>query len=778
MRRISNSFGRPARMVALRGATAIMLSLAVLPTSFAVAQTYGFSTVAIEGNARIEDDTILSYLGFGRGESVTAGELNAAGQRLRETGLFESVDITPSGNRLIITVVEFPTVNRINFEGNSRLDDADLAALVSSQERRIFNPTAVERDVEVIAQAYAEKGLINASVTPKIIRRSDNRVDLAFEIIETGVTEIEQIAFTGNSAFSDRRLRNVLETKQAGLLRVLVGRDTFSQERIDLDRRVLTDFYLSRGYVDFEVQSVDVSLTRERDGYLVTFNIEEGQPFTIASLNVETDLPDIDIEAYQNAITTRPGATYSPVTLERDIERLEQLAQDQGLRFVRVDPDVSRNDRDLSLDVTYKLVRGERVFIERIDIEGNSTTLDRVVRQQFRVVEGDPFNPREIRQAAERIRSLSYFAASNVNARQGSSEDQVIIDVDVVEAPTGSLSFGGNYNTLNGLSLLASYSEKNFLGRGQAVDFKISVSESARVFNFDFTEPYLLGRDLAFNFDTTYRLTDNEGASYDTETFRISPALTFAVSDAGRLRTYVAAEYGDITDLPTNIAPPIAADAAEGGLWTSSLGYSYSWDNRRFGLNPDTTWVFRAGQEFGFGDAQFVSSTALAAVERGVLNDAVTLRATLEGGYLHYYDGDSRIIDRYFLASRQMRGFELNGVGPRYYDDSDPANVIDDPLGGNAYAVARLEAEFPLGLPDEYGISGGVFVDYGSLWDPGLDCSGANYHYCEFTPRSVAGVSLFWATPIGPLRFNWTEPLSVEALDETRSFELTISTNF
>ena len=778
MRRISKSLGRPARMVALRGATALILSMAVLPNSVAIAQSFGFSSVSIEGNARIEDDTILSYLGFARGETVTAAELNAAGQRLRETGLFESVDITPSGNRLIVTVVEFPTVNRINFEGNSRLDDADLAALVASQERRIFNPTTVEADVQRIADAYAEKGLINASVTPKIIRRADNRVDVAFEIIETGVTEIEQIAFTGNRTFSDRRLRNVLETKQAGLLRVLVGRDTFSQDRIDLDRRVLTDFYLSRGYVDFEVQSVDVSLTRERDGYLVTFNIEEGQPFTIASLTVESDLPDVDVAAFQNEISTRPGATYSPVTLERDIERLEKLAVDQGLRFVRVDPVIDRNDRDLSLDVTYKLVAGERIFVERIDIEGNSTTLDRVVRQQFDIVEGDPFNPREIREAAERIRSLAYFGASNVNARQGSAADQVIIDVDVAERPTGSLSFGGNYNTVNGFSLLASYSEKNFLGRGQALDFKISVAEESRVFNFDFTEPYLLGRDLAFNFATTYTQTDNEGASYDTETFRISPALTFDVSDAGRLRTFFAAEYGDITDLGTNVSQPIIDDAAQGGLWTTSVGYNYSWDNRRFGLNPDTTWVLRAGQEFGFGESQFISTTAVAAVERGILNDAITLRATLEGGYLHYTQGNSRVIDRFFLASRQMRGFDLYGMGPRYYDDSDANNVINDPLGGNAYAVARLEADFPLGLPEEYGIYGGVFFDYGSLWDPGLDCSGAEYYYCDFTPRSVAGVSLFWETPIGPLRFNWSEPLSVEALDDTSSFELTISTNF
>lgn len=747
----------------------IVLAATVSATP-ALAQTYSFGSVQVEGNQRVDDRTILTQAGIGRGQSLTAAELNAAAQSIRNSGLFKSVDVTPRGGTLVIEVVEYPTVNRISVEGNRQVRDADLLPAVSSQPRRVYTPSQAERDAAALAEVYASRGRVNTSVTPRIIERPNNRVDLVFEVNEASVTEIERISFVGNRSFSERRLRGALETKQAGLLRAILSADTFLEERIAFDRRALTDFYNARGYADFQVQNVDVVLTRERDAYLVTFNVQEGQRFNFGEITVTTDLPGVDAAMFQSVIRTKPGSVYNPVTLETDIARLERLAIQNGLSFVRADPVITRNDRALTLDVNFQLVRGERVFIERINIEGNTTTLDRVVRNQFRVVEGDPFNPREIRQAADRIRALGYFANANVDAREGSSPDQVVVDVDVEEGPTGSLSFGANYNTDTGIGLLATFRERNFLGRGQSLNVQLSTAESNRRFSFSFSEPQLLGRDLRGGLQLSYKSTDNENALYDTESFQFRPSLGFPVSENGRLSVFYSFDHSDLFDVDAGASTVIQNEAIGRGISTHSLGYTYSYDTRRTGLNPSAGVLLRFGQEFGIGDADYIKTSAEATAETRLMNEELTLRATIEGGLLDYSSGDSRVTDRYFLGSRVMRGFEPGGIGPR---DAD----TDDALGGNAYAVARLEAEFPIGLPEEYGITGGLFVDYGSVWDVG-NTYGANVVYDDFTARSVAGISIFWDTPVGPLRFNFMEPLDVQPLDNTKDFDVTISTSF
>jgi outer membrane protein insertion porin family len=759
-------------------AQAVVLAVALGGAGAAMAQTYQFNQVVVQGNQRIEAATILSFAGITRGQTLSAGELNAAVQNIRASGQFETVEVIPQGGTLVIQVVEFPTINRINFEGNRRLSDAELSAVVRSIERRVYSPSQAEADVAAIAAAYAAQGRINATVTPAIIRRDDNRVDLVFEIFEGGETQVERISFVGNRSFSERRLRNVLGTRQAGLLRAIITSDTFAAERIAFDQQVLTDFYRSRGYADFQVLNVDVALTRERDAYLITFNVQEGQRFSFGNLTVTSELPEADAARFQQALRLRPGVTYSPLLIEQDIARLERLAVDMGLRFVRVEPRITRNDRDLQLNVEFALVRGDRIFVERIDIEGNTTTLDRVVRSQFRAVEGDPFNPRAVRESAERIRALGFFGDVQVEARQGSAPDQVVIDVDLQEQPTGSLTFGANYSSDTGPALIASFSERNFLGRGQALSFQLSTGESNQVYSFNFAEPQFLGRDLRFGLGLEYRLTDNLNAVYDTETFRFSPSFAFPVSEFGRLSVFYSLQYADITDVrgldtPATDDDPsivIIEEADLAGIWTNSVGYTYSYDTRRSGLNPNAGVLLRFGQEFGVGDAAFVKTTALATAETRVFGEEVLLRATLEGGLLAYQDGFSRVTDRFFMGSRVMRGFDPGGIGPR---DAD----TDDALGGNTFAVARLEAEFPLGLPQEYGISGGAFFDYGSVWDIGRETA-ADVLYNDFTPRAVVGVSLFWSTPIGPLRFNFTEALIAEEFDQPRSFDLTVSTQF
>jgi outer membrane protein insertion porin family len=740
----------------------------------ALAQDFRFDAISVEGNQRIESSTIANFIGVARGETVSAAELNDGYQRVLASGLFETVEIEPRGRTLVVRVVEFPTINRIMFDGNQRLDDETLGTIVQSQSRRVFSPSTAEADAARLTEAYAQQGRIAARVQPKVIRRSDNRVDLVFEVFEGGVSEVERIGFVGNQVFSDRRLRRVLETKQAGLFRALVQSDTFIEDRIQFDRQVLRDFYQSRGYVDFRTTGVNTELSEERDAFFITFNVEEGQQFSFGEVTVSSDLAEVDPLVFEQALRLRSGRVYSPTDVETEIARLERLAIREGLNFVRVEPRVTRNDRDLTLDVEFLLTRGERVFVERIDIEGNTTTLDRVVRRQFRLVEGDPFNPRQIRESAERIRALGFFTTSNVEAREGSTPQQVVIDGDVEEAPTGSLSFGGSFSTNGGFGAAISFSERNFLGRGQRLSLGINTSEDTANYNFSFTEPAFLGRDVAYNFTVNYLETDNDSAEFDTVIGNFSTGFTFPVSENGRLNLRYGARYSEITNLSPEVGALINAEAERGELWDSFVGYRYSYDTRRTGLNPNAGVLLEFGQDFAGlgGDNTYVESTLRAIAQTRVLSDEVTLRATLEAGALSYSSGSSRVTDRFSLNSSRMRGFEGGGIGPREVGPGD----VNDALGGNYFAVARFEAEFPLPLPEEYGVSGGVFYDIGSLW--GLDETNDNVLYEDFTARQVIGVSLFWDTPLGPLRFNFSEALASEEFDETQSFDLTISTQF
>ncbi|MFW2587381.1 outer membrane protein assembly factor BamA [Sagittula sp. SSi028] len=761
------------------GATSVVIPQA------AYAQSYSFSNVEIQGNQRVEAGTILTYAGIARGQRVSAGQLNDAYQRIQDSGLFESVEITPQGNTLVISVVEYPTVNRIVFEGNKRIKDEDLAPLVQSQTRRVFSPRLAEQDAQSISEAYVVQGRLAARVAPKVIRRADNRVDLVFEIFEGGVSEVERIGFVGNTVYTDRRLRRVVDTKQAGLLRAVIRKDTFIEDRIEFDKQLLNDFYMSRGYVDFRVTGVNGELAQERDGYFVTFNVEEGQQFSVGNVTVASDLPDVDVEKFQNALRLRPGVTYNPMRVENEIERLEKLAIREGLNFVRVDPRIDRNDRDLSLDVTFELVRGERIFVERIDIEGNSTTLDRVVRRQFDVVEGDPFNPRAIRESAERIRALGFFANVNVDAREGSSPQQVVIDVDVEEQPTGSLSFGGNYSSSSGFGAAISFSERNFLGRGQTFGFNINTASSSRSYGLTFVEPALLGRDLAFGVTANFAETDSLGtANYDTTTGLFQPSLTFPLSDNGRLQVRYSLNYSDIEaedaiGADTSDPGVIATEAEEGERFDSGIGYTYTYDTARAGLSPNSRVRLEFGQDFGGlgGDTSYVRTSAKAIAQTRVFSEEVTLRATLEGGALHYSEGESRVTDRFQTSPNIMRGFSYAGIGPREIG----ADGDDDPLGGNFYAVARFEAEFPLGLPEEYGIAGGLFYDVGSVWgvnDGANAASGSSIVSSDFEARHVIGFSILWDSALGPLRMDFAEPLVKNDYDDVKNFNLTVSTQF
>jgi outer membrane protein insertion porin family len=537
------------------------------------------------------------------------------------------------------------------------------------------------------------------------------------------------------------------------------------------------------------VLDASASYARERDATFLTFTIREGQSFKIGEVTTISEVEGVDAAEFDRVRRLRSGVTYSPNVIDNNVAAMESLALKNGLNFIRVDPRIERNDRDGTLDVTFVITRGEKVFVERIDVEGNTTTLDSVVRRQFRTVEGDPFNPREIRQSAERIRALGYFADVQVDSSAGTGADQVVVKVDVEEQPTGSLSFGATYGVSAGFGITIGFAETNFLGRGQTLKLNIQNGSDSVDSSIQFIEPAFLGRDLEFAFSGLYGNTSHDNANYDTRTVSLSPSIEFPVSNFGRLRLNYKVSEDTISDVDDPVvddpATPLVDEtsngssailqAEEGTLLTSSVGYSYSFDNRTSGLNPKGGILLRFGQDFAGlgGDTSYISTSALALAETKVFNDEVTLRAILEGGVVQGFGGyDTRVTERFF-GNGKIRGFSPNGIGPR-----DLGADNQDALGGNLYAVAHLETDFPLGLPEEYGIEGGAFIDVGSVW--GLDNTAGTGGPVDDSMhiRSVIGLSIFWRTPLGPLRLNFTHALQKEAYDDEQTFDLTIATRF
>ena len=547
------------------------------------------------------------------------------------------------------------------------------------------------------------------------------------------------------------------------------------KDRIEFDKQLLTDFYKQRGFVDFKILSVNSELSQTRDSFFVTFNIQEGQQFQFGKVDISTVLPGVNPADFEAALKVKKGQIYSPELVELTIARMERRALELGLDFVVVKPRESRNEKPLTMDLVLEMSQGPRIFIERINISGNTTTQDRVVRRQFQLVEGDPFNPRQIRRTADRIRKLNLFGSTGVTTRQGSAPNKIIIDVKVTEKPTGSLSFGANYNSADGVGLLANFKEANFLGRGQAVAFSFTTTSNTNNLDVSLTEPALLSRDLALNVGASYRTTTSNNALYDTESLDVAAQLTFPISENGRLGTKVFNESELIKNVTTG-STIIQNDATRPRRTNYGLGYAYSLDNRRTGLNPKAGSFLRFSQDMSLaGDENFVRSNLRMGAETYIGKDDVRLTAVLESGALAFQNNtSSRITDRFFMSARTFRGFAPGGIGPR-----QKGVGYDDALGGDYYAVARFETQFPIGLPNEYGIDFGAFLDVGSVWglDPSISSS-AGVLYDSFTTRAVVGVTMFWSTAIGPLRFNWTDAVKKEGFDVEQTFDLTISTSF
>jgi outer membrane protein insertion porin family len=728
------------------------------------------SSISVTGNELIPSQTIRDFAGVNFGSNLTPADINDVLRRLYDSGMFENVELQVSGSTLVISVVENPTISVIAFEGNKILKDDALAPVIQSSVRRPFNRLTAQSDAQTIAQLYAQEGRVDVSVNPVIIPVSEGRVNLVFEITESDVAGVNRISFVGNSAYSDRRLRSVIETNETNALSFFLRGNTVDANSIALDRQKLADYYTNKGYIDFEVLSSVAELSADRSGYFLTHTVNEGFKYTFGEATISSSINGVSTEAFEKFVRIRAGRTYSIDDVNEIVEKIEVEAVKQGLPFLRVTPNYTKNDADRTVAVNFELVSGRRVYVERIDIGGNTGTVERVIRRQFDFVEGDAFNARKMAIAGDKLRSLGIFGDTNVSVREGSSPDKVIVNVDVQDIPTGSVGFALGYSSNAGFSALVNLSERNFLGRGQDFALELSYGEKSQVFSLSFNEPALFDRDLSAGFSLYFRNSDRSESSFQTTNFGFEPNVRFALGENTRMRLGYRLSSDEIRDA-AGASWVILADQV-GPQITSSLGVTLSYDRRNSRVDPTSGFVVTLAEDFAGlgGDLNFSKTVVRAKGYTSFFDENLVLSAEVEGGALASTDGsNSRVTDRFFLGGDSLKGFANGGIGPR--DIGSPNN---DALGGNYYGVVRLKGSFPIGLGEDSGIYGGVFAEAGSVWDLG----NIGFADDEMFIRASSGVSLFWSSPLGPLEFSYAVPILYEADDITQNFSVAISTRF
>ncbi len=729
--------------------------------------------VVVIGNRRIEAATVESYLALRVGDPITEAALNRSVRQLFDTGLFRDAAVAPDGGRLLVQVVENPSINRINFEGNDLISDEQLLSIVSSRPRRPFTRSGAEADAQELTEAYRRTGRYGAVVEPVIIEQADNRVDLVFEIVEGNITEVYSINFVGNEVYSDRRLRNVIDTTESGIFSPFVNTDVYDPDRLEFDKQLLRRYYLNNGYPDFSVLSAVAELAPDREGFYITFSVEEGEQYTFGELDITVNTEGMNVEDYLPILPNLTGQTYDASLVEDVIDDITFRAGQDGFAFTNIRPLARRNEEERVIDIMFDLAEGPRVYVDRIDIEGNDRTIDRVIRRQFDIVEGDAFNAREIEKARRRIRGLGFFSDVEVRTERGDTEDRARVKVEVAEQATGSLSFGVGFSSASGPVGEVSVSERNLLGRGQFLRARVQVAQDSRVFDLTFREPAFLDRDLSAGFNIFYRDEDlDEESDFELTSIGFEPSIGFPVSENGRVRLFYEISDTNIRDIdPVNTSPLIQLD--EGSQTTSAIGGRYTLDLRNDPIEPTGGYLFTFETKAAGlgGGAQYGQAIASAKTWTSFFDDEVIASVEAEAGGIVAFNDGVRVTDRFFLGGDAFRGFAFGGVGPR-----DIAS--DDSLGGNYSEVLRTDVSFPLGLPEELGFYGGLFADVGTVWH--LDRTRAQGVVIDDSAnlRASVGASIFWDSTFGPLRLNFAVPLKKERGDDTEFFRFTVGTRF
>ena len=736
-------------------------------------------SIEVRGNQRIEADTVRSYMLLQPGDAFDADRLDRSLKSLFATGLFRDVQVRRDGSRVLVDVQENPIVNRVAFEGNRKISDDVLSKEVQLRSRAVFTPQAVQADRQRIQELYARRGRFAAVVEPKLIQQDQNRVDVVYEIQEGEAALVARINFVGNTEYSDSKLREIVASKEQSWYRILSSSDQFDPERLSFDRELLRRFYLRNGYADVQVNNATAELAPDRSGFFLTFTIDEGPRYRVGKVDVVSNLRNLDAASVRRLVDIDAGDWYDGDSVERVAQALQDAVNLRGFPFVDVQPRIQRNKDARTVDLSFEVNEAPRVYVERIEINGNTRSQDRVIRREFRLAEGDAFNAAQIRRSRQRIRDLGYFSDVQVSSTPGSAPDRAVLNTQVVERATGEVSIGGGYSTDAGALADIGLRERNLVGTG--VDARINGTLAQRRSQLDFsvTDPYFLDRNLAAGLDIFFVQRNLLSISAYRER-RQGFALRVGYAFNDRLRQTWAYTLTDreVYDIASNASRYIQEQKGETLL--SQIGQTLTYDFRDSIIDPRRGGVVRLGTDFAGigGDVAYIRArldgTYYIPFEQYLGDPDYVLSISGGVGYLDpLFNKNERIIDRFFLGGENLRGFRIAGAGPRDLDTRDS-------LGGRMIWTQSTEMRYPLPLPAELGLVGRAFVDVGSLSK--LDKSSPNLVGVrvadDASPRVGAGIGVSWRSPFGLINIDLAQAVVKKSYDETQIFRFGFGTRF
>jgi len=758
-------------------------AVSVAGSTAASAQT--ITAVDVVGNQRVDADTIRSYVKIRPGERADAQRIDEALRTLFAIGLFEDVNIRMQGSRLVVTVREAQVINRVVFEGNRKIKDEVLNAEVQSKARGALSRATVQADVQRIIEVYRRSGRYDITVEPQIIDRANNRVDLIYKVNEGDKTTIRSINFTGNNVYSSARLRDVMNTTQSNWLSWLRSTDVYDPDRVNADQELLRRFYLKNGYADFRILSATVDLDSDRKNFVLNFVVDEGQQYRFGNVDVLSNVRDLDVGRVREMIRGRSGEVYNAELVEKTVELITIELANRGYAFAQVRP---RGDRDFQgrlINVIYVIDEGARVYVERINIRSNTRTREYVVRREFDIVEGDPYNRVMVDRAERRLKNLGYFKNVKITNEPGSAPDRIILNVAVEEQLTGEFSVAAGYSTSDGVLGELTIGERNFLGRGQYVRTSLQYGERVKGVEFSFTEPYFMDYRLAVGFDVFYKKTQpNEFVSYGVNTVGGTIRSSARLNEEITLQTRYSAFQRELTIGTTYIASNAILESLTSTIMTSQVGYTLTYNSLDNNKDPTNGIYASFSQDIAGlgGDSKYVKTFGEARVYKPVGSDMVVM-VKGSAGHVFAWGGDTlRFLDHFNNSHSLVRGFATQGFGPKDINSNITTGATT--LGGTTYWAATAELQVPLWfMPKEVGIKSAFFVDVGSLYNyagntvipnpPATTASSCGTAVCLFDDSSIrasAGVSLIWSSPFGPLRFDLGFPLLKSPYDRTQIF--------
>jgi len=724
--------------------------------------------IVIKGAQRIEPGTVKSYLLIREGDEFDARRLDRSLKSLFATGLFADVNVTRRGSTLLVNVVENPVINRIAFEGNDKLEDEELDSEVTLRPRVIYTRTKVQNDVKRILTLYRQNGRFAVTVEPKVIQLPQNRVDLVFEINEGEITSVSSIRFVGNKEFSDRRLREVVRTRETAWWRFLSSDDTYDPDRLTLDRELLRRFYLSDGYADFRVLSSVAELTTDRKDFFITFTVDEGNRYQFGPVKVDARLRDLKSEQLAEVIEVEDDDWYDITVVDDIIDKLTNKVGELGYAFVDVRPRIKRDRKTKKIDVTFEINEGPRVFVERIDVSGNVRTMDKVVRREFQIVEGDAFNSAKIRRSKQRIQNLGFFGKVKVQQIPGSAPDKAIVKVEVEEKSTGSISIGAGFSSSVGLIGDFGITETNFLGRGQNLSLSTQIASTRSQIDLSFTEPYFLDREIGAGFDIFHLQQDLQDiSSFDLKRTGFRLRAGYPISENLSQTWNYHLRRSVVKGVDSNASTLIQESA--GTDFLSEISHSIRHNTLDSRIKPTEGHVISLTTDIAGlgGDVQHLRNLASASMYHKIADQWI-FKVGGKTGYVVGLGKDVHILERFHAGGDDLRGFETRGIDPR-------DTATSDALGGEWVYTGTVTLSFPLGLPAELGVNGRVFADAGSIGqltpvNSTTEDSGSL--------RISTGIGMTWGSPVGPLGVDLGFPLLKEDYDEEEMFRVNFGTRF